>query len=68
MIATLTSDGRIEVAGLLTASADGTPIGESTTLDPAPDGAAVPGVVVVLHLPSRDVDPAQVLALVEALR
>lgn len=68
MIASLTADGRIEVAGLLTPSADGTPTGQSTTLDPASDGAAIPGVVVVLHLPSRDVAPADVLALIEVLR
>ena len=68
MIAALTTDGRVEVSGLLTPSTDGTPTGQSTTLDPAPDGAAIPGVVVVLHLPARDVDPSEVLDLIWGLR
>ncbi|MFZ9975764.1 MAG: hypothetical protein ACO3GM_03090 [Candidatus Limnocylindrus sp.] len=68
MIAALTTDGRVQVTGYLTPSADGTPTGSSTTLDPSPDGSAVPGVVVVLHLPDRDVTPADILALVEVLR
>jgi hypothetical protein len=68
LIAALTTDGRVEVSGLLTPSTDGTPTGQSTTLDPAPDGAAIPGVVVVIYLPARDVDPAHIYALVEGLR
>jgi hypothetical protein len=68
MIAALTPDGRVEVSGLLTPSADGTPTGQSTTLDPAPDGAATPGVVVVLYLPACDVDPSEVLGLIWGLR
>ena len=68
MIASLQPDGRVQVSGYLTPSDDGTPTGSSITLDPAPDGSAVPGVVVVLHLPDRDVSAADVLALVEVLR
>jgi hypothetical protein len=68
VIAALTTDGRVEVSGLLTPSTDGTPTGQSTTLDPAPDGAAIPGVVVVLYLPARDVDPSEVLRLIWGLR
>ena len=68
MIAALTTDGRVEVSGLLTPSTDGTPTGQSITLDPEPDGAAIPGVVVVRYLPARDVDPAHFYALVEGLR
>ena len=56
------------MSGLLTPSTDGTPTGQSTTLDPAPDGAAIPGVVVVLYLPARDVDPSEVLDLIWGLR
>jgi hypothetical protein len=68
VIAALTTDGRVEVSGLLTPSTDGTPTGQSITLDPAPDGAAIPGVVVVLYLPARDVDPSEVLDLIWDLR
>jgi hypothetical protein len=68
LIAALTTDGRVEVSGLLTPSTDGTPTGQSTTLDPAPDGAAIPGVVVVLYLPACDVDPSEVMGLIAALR
>ena len=68
MIAALTTDGRVEVSGLLTPSADGTPTGQSTTLDPAPDGGAIPGVVVVLYIPSRDVPLEHLLQLLETAR
>ena len=68
MIAALTTDGRVEVSGLLTPSTDGTPISRSTTIDPGPDGEAAPGVVVVLYIPSRDVPVEHLLQLLETAR